>query len=56
MTCIVCGKTLADVEQFPLSPEARKMLKKRLGIDREKPSASSRVCSECSDQSPTKAK
>jgi hypothetical protein len=51
MTCIVCGKTLANVEQFPLSIAAQKMVKKQLGIDRKAPSASGRVCSECSIQS-----
>ncbi len=56
MTCMVCGKTLADVEQFPLSAAARKMLEKQLGINRKAPSASSRVCSQCSVQSATSAK
>lgn len=56
MTCTVCGKTVADVEQFPLSAEARKMLEKELGINRKAPSASSRVCYECSVQSSAAAK
>jgi hypothetical protein len=55
MTCIVCGKTLADIEQFPLSPAARKMLEKQLGINRKAVSASSRACYECSIQGETKA-
>jgi hypothetical protein len=56
MTCVLCGKRLTDIEQFPLSPNARKMLEKQLGINRKKPSASNRVCSQCSDQSQTKAR
>ena len=56
MTCVVCGKTLADVEQFPLSPAARKMLEKQLGIDRKAVTASSRVCYQCSVQSSTEEK
>jgi hypothetical protein len=55
MTCVLCGKPLPDIEQFPLSPDARKMLEKQLRIKSKKPSSSDRVCSQCSDQSPTKA-
>ena len=56
MTCIVCGKDLADVEQFPLSAAAREMVKKQLDIQRRAPSASSRVCYQCSVQSAAGAK
>jgi hypothetical protein len=56
MTCIVCGKNVPDLEQFPLSADARRMLEKQLGIDRKAPSASGRVCSQCSVQSQASAK
>ena len=56
MTCTVCGKTVADIEQFPLSADARKMLEKQLGINRKASSASGRVCAQCSTQSSASAK
>ena len=35
MNCVLCGKTSiqVDIDLFPFSPEARKMLEKRFGIE-----------------------
>lgn len=49
MNCVLCGKTSIDVkiDQFPLSPEARKMLKSKFGINPDEALAEHRVCREC---------
>ncbi len=49
MKCVLCGKTSIQVkiDQFPLSPEARKMLQKQFGIDPDAALASHGVCHEC---------
>jgi hypothetical protein len=49
MKCVLCGKTSIDakVEQFPLSPEAREMLKRQLGINPDEALAKSGVCHGC---------
>lgn len=46
MNCVLCGKKSIqdDVDRFPLSPEARKMLQKRFGIE---PDSTLAVCREC---------
>jgi hypothetical protein len=46
MECALCGKTSiqAKIDLFPFSPEARKMLQERFGIDQNEPLA---VCREC---------
>ncbi len=49
MKCVLCGKTSIQVkiDQFRLSPEARKMLQKQFGIDPDAALASHGVCHEC---------
>ena len=46
MNCVLCGKTSiqVDIDRFPFSPEARKMLQKRFGIE---PDSTLAVCREC---------
>ena len=53
--CVLCGKTSIDakIEQFPLSPEARQMLKRELGIDPDVALANHGVCRECLALPPT---
>jgi hypothetical protein len=49
MNCVLCGKTSIDVkiDQFPFSPEARKMLKIKFGINPDEALAEHGVCREC---------
>ena len=49
MNCVLCGKTSIDVkiDQFPLSPEARRMLKSKFGINPDEALAEHGVCHEC---------
>jgi hypothetical protein len=46
MNCVLCDKTSiqVDIDRFPFSPEARKMLQKRFGIE---PDSTLAVCREC---------
>jgi len=55
MNCVLCGKTSIDakIEQFPLSPEARQMLKRELGIDPDVALPNHGVCRECLALPPT---
>jgi len=49
MECLLCGKTSIEtkIDQFPLSAEARKMLRKQFGIDPDAALASHGICREC---------
>jgi hypothetical protein len=49
MKCVLCGKTSIDVkiDQFPLSPEAREMLRRKFGINPDQALAESGICQEC---------
>jgi hypothetical protein len=49
MKCVLCGRTSIDVkiDQFPLSPEAREMLKRIFGINPDEVLANSGVCRLC---------
>jgi hypothetical protein len=49
MNCVLCGMTSIDVkiDQFPLSPEARKMLRRKLAINPDEALAENGICREC---------
>jgi hypothetical protein len=49
MNCVLCGMTSIDVkiEQFPLSPEARKMLRRKFRINPDEALAENEICREC---------
>jgi len=49
MKCVLCCRTSIDIriDQFPLSPEAREMLKRKFGINPDEALANSGVCREC---------
>jgi hypothetical protein len=49
MNCVLCGMTSIDVkiDQFPLSPEARKMLKRKFGINPGEALVENEICGEC---------
>jgi hypothetical protein len=47
--CALCSKTSIDtkIRQFPLSPEARAMLRRQFGINTDEAFVQTAVCSEC---------
>ena len=49
MKCALCGKTSIDtkIRQFPLSPEARAMLRRQFGINPDEALVQTAVCGEC---------
>ena len=49
MKCALCGKTSIDtkIRQFPLSPEARAMLRRQFGINPDEAFVETAVCREC---------
>jgi hypothetical protein len=49
MKCALCGKTSIDtkIRQFPLSPEARAMLRRQFGINPDEAFVQTAVCREC---------
>ncbi len=49
MTCVLCGRTLreAKIDQFPLSAEAREMLRRHFGIDPNQALLVHGVCRPC---------
>jgi hypothetical protein len=49
MKCALCGKASIDtkIRQFPLSPEARAMLRRQFGLDHEEAFVQTAVCREC---------
>jgi hypothetical protein len=49
MKCSLCGKTSIDtkIRQFPLSPEARAMLRRQFGINPDEAFVQTAVCREC---------
>jgi hypothetical protein len=49
MKCVLCGMTSIDVkiDQFPLSPEAREMLRRKFGINPDEALAENGVCRQC---------
>jgi len=49
MKCVLCGMTSIDVkiDQFPLSPEARDMLRRKFGINPDEALAENGVCRQC---------
>ena len=49
MKCVLCCRTSIEVkiDQFPLSPEARVMLKRKFGINPDEALANIGVCHEC---------
>lgn len=49
MKCALCGKTSIDtkIRQFPLSPEARAMLRRQFGINHDEAFVQTAVCHEC---------
>jgi hypothetical protein len=58
MKCVLCGATSIDakIEQFPLSPEAREMLKRQLAINSDEAFTEIGVCRECSALAPAEQK
>lgn len=49
MKCSLCGETSIDtkIRQFPLSPEARAMLRRQFGINHDEAFVQTAVCREC---------
>jgi len=49
MKCVLCGETSIDtkIEQFPLSTEAREMLKRQLAINSDEAFGKIGICHEC---------
>ncbi len=49
MNCVLCGITSIDVkiDQFPLSPEARKMLRRKFSVSPDEALAENEVCPAC---------
>jgi hypothetical protein len=49
MKCVLCGEKSADaeIEQFPLSLDARVALRKQYGLDPDEDLASSGICAQC---------
>jgi hypothetical protein len=49
MKCVLCGKTSIDakIDQFPFSPEAREMLRRKFGVNSDETLAESGVCRDC---------
>jgi hypothetical protein len=49
MKCSLCGKTSIDtkIRQFPLSPEARAMIRRQFGINPDEAFVETAVCREC---------
>ena len=49
MKCDLCGNTSVDtkIRHFPLSPEARAMLRRQLGINPDEAIVQTAVCREC---------
>jgi hypothetical protein len=49
MKCVLCCEKSADaeIEQFPLSPDAREALRKQYGLDPDEDLAGRGICAKC---------